>query len=260
LTAAAALFLAAASLAGLLAPLRLYPSRELLRSFMPNDAINLVVGLPILLGTMLTARRGRLLGLLFWPGALFFVLYSYLIYLFAMPLTAAYLLFLLPALSGGAGFLLLVLRMDGTALKRRIGYSVPVRIPGGVLAGFGIAFFVRAAVIAGEALAAGQALPRTESGLLAADLLISLTWIVGGIQLWRRSPFGLAAGPGLLFQAAMLFLGLIGVLLLQPPLTGVQLAAADLLGSLLLGVICFVPLGLLIRGIAATEAGRTGAG
>jgi hypothetical protein len=36
-----------------------------------NNVGNLVIGLAILLGAMGLARRGRLIGLLFWPGALF---------------------------------------------------------------------------------------------------------------------------------------------------------------------------------------------
>jgi hypothetical protein len=34
-----------------------------------------MIGLPILRGSMGLARRGKLLGLLLWPGALFYVLY-----------------------------------------------------------------------------------------------------------------------------------------------------------------------------------------
>jgi hypothetical protein len=59
-----------------------------------NDVVNLFIGLPILLGSMWLAWRGKLIGLLFWPGALFFVLYNYLIYVFAMPLNVAFLLHL----------------------------------------------------------------------------------------------------------------------------------------------------------------------
>lgn len=52
-----------------------------------QDAFNLVVGLPILLGSMWLARRGSLAGLLLWPGALFYALYAYAIYLLGAPFT-----------------------------------------------------------------------------------------------------------------------------------------------------------------------------
>jgi hypothetical protein len=49
----------------------------LLPGLLGQDAFNLVVGVPLLLGSMWFARRGSLIGLLFWPGALFYVLYWY---------------------------------------------------------------------------------------------------------------------------------------------------------------------------------------
>ena len=39
-----------------------------------QDAFNLIVGVPLLPGSMWRARRGSLVGLLLWPGALFYAL------------------------------------------------------------------------------------------------------------------------------------------------------------------------------------------
>lgn len=80
------------SVAGLLFWTDVYPTDELLESFVPTDVVNLFIGLPILLVSMGLAWRGRLIGLLLWPGALFFVLYTYLIYTLAMPLNLVALL------------------------------------------------------------------------------------------------------------------------------------------------------------------------
>ena len=52
-----AILMAATSIAGLLYPTLIYPADELLQSFMPNDVVNLFIGLPILLGSMWMARR-----------------------------------------------------------------------------------------------------------------------------------------------------------------------------------------------------------
>ncbi len=56
---------------------RVYPTAELYQSYFPSDIINLIIGFPLLLLTLLLVRRGSLAGLLCWPGALFFVVYSY---------------------------------------------------------------------------------------------------------------------------------------------------------------------------------------
>jgi hypothetical protein len=81
-----ALLMAAASIAGLLRPDVVYPADELVRSFVPTDAATLFIGLPVLLGSIWLTWRGKLVGLLFWPGALLFVLYNYIVYVLGMPL------------------------------------------------------------------------------------------------------------------------------------------------------------------------------
>lgn len=59
--------------------------------FLAHDGFNLVVGLPILLGSLWLARRGSLIGLLLWPGALFYVLYTYALYVVGAPFSALFL-------------------------------------------------------------------------------------------------------------------------------------------------------------------------
>ncbi|MEN8204186.1 MAG: hypothetical protein ABFS28_16430 [Bacteroidota bacterium] len=63
-----AILMAAASVAGLSYQKTLYPTDELVRAFLPNDVVVLLIGLPILLVSMWLTWRGRLIGLLFWPG------------------------------------------------------------------------------------------------------------------------------------------------------------------------------------------------
>jgi hypothetical protein len=53
-----------------------------------GDAANLLVAAPALAAITWSARRGSLLGLLAWPGALFYLFYVYAIYSLAAPLTA----------------------------------------------------------------------------------------------------------------------------------------------------------------------------
>ena len=50
------------------------------------DVANLLL-VPLLLGTMWAARRGHLLGLLLWPGTLFYSLYAYLPYAISAAIT-----------------------------------------------------------------------------------------------------------------------------------------------------------------------------
>ena len=57
--------ISAASVAGFLFRTVLYPIDELVKAFVPNDVVNLFIGVPVLLGSMGLARRGRMIGLLF---------------------------------------------------------------------------------------------------------------------------------------------------------------------------------------------------
>jgi hypothetical protein len=75
--------------------------------------------------------------------------------------------------------------------------------------------------------------------------------IVGGVLLWRREPLGYVTGTGLLFQASMLFIGLIAVLLLRPLISGAPFLPVDILVVFAMGLVCFVPLALFLRGVGS---------
>jgi hypothetical protein len=243
-----ALIMAAVSLAGLLNPTGIYPSDELIKTFLPNDVANLVIGVPIMVGSMWLVRRSKLAGLLFWPGALFYVLYNYVVYLFGMPLNWAWLLYLLLVTLSVYTMIGLVASIDGKAVQQRLSGAVPERAAGGVLVAFGILFFFRVIAVVVGALISQTSLPGVELALLVADFLIAPALIIGGVMLWRRQASGYVAGMGLLFQASMLFIGLIMVLLLQPFLTDAPFAPADILVVFIMGLICFVPFAFFVRG------------
>ena len=98
--------LTALSLVGLLFPSAIYPSADLRRAFLANDVVNLLIGLPVLVVSMLSARRGGWTGRLFWLGALLYVIYNAIAYAVALfpswifPLHAALLILSLVTLVG----------------------------------------------------------------------------------------------------------------------------------------------------------------
>ncbi|HCB50392.1 MAG TPA: hypothetical protein DEP47_12950, partial [Chloroflexi bacterium] len=138
-----AVMTAVASIAGLLFPNDIYPLDELRQSFLANDVVNLFIGLPILLFSMWLAWRGRLIGLLFWPGPLLYTVYNYLVYLFGMPFNVMYPLYLAIVTLSIYTTIGLVATIDGDAVKQRLNGRVPERVAGGILAGLGALFFLR---------------------------------------------------------------------------------------------------------------------
>lgn len=238
------------SLVGLISPNKIYPTVEMRYSFLANDVVNLCIGLPILLLSMRYAQRGKLVGWLLWPGALLYVLYNYIAYLFGVPvggITFGYIVII--SLSGYLIFCLI--RSIDTAFVRQMLEAVaPVKSAGGIMILFGAGFIIRAFNILFLAITRRTALSPLEIGVLIADIIVSILWIIGGYMLLRRMDLGYACGLGLLFAASMLFVALVVYLLLQPLLSGAPFALVDVLIVSLMGAICSIPFILFLRGAA----------
>jgi hypothetical protein len=245
-----ALLMTIASVAGFRYRAIIYPTDELVQTFVSNDVVNLFIGLPILLGSMWLTWRGKLIGLLFLPGALFFVLYNSIAYAFALPPNWAFPLHLTLVMLSTYTLAALVASIDGKVVQQRLGDAVPERFAGGVLAGLGLLFLLRAIGVMVNALVSGTLLTKTELAVNVADFLTTPAWVIGGILLWQRKELGYVTGLGLLFQGSMLFIALSLFLLLQPLLTDAPFALADAIVILVIGSICFIPFALFVRGVA----------
>jgi hypothetical protein len=238
----------ASGIAGLTDQSTLYPSDELRQTFLPNDVVNLAIGVPILLLSMWLTQRRKLIGLLFWPGALFYVFYNYIAYLFGIPFSYTFPLNLTLVTLSVYTIIVLVGSIDGKIVQEKLHDKVPEKFTGGIIATFGILFAVRVAAVVIGALVKEMPIPTTELPVLIADFLVSPAFIIGGVLLWRRQALGYLSGLGLLFQASMLFIGLIVFMLIQPLLTDASFPLLDIVVVAVMGLICFVPFGLYVRG------------
>lgn len=253
LSLAVALMMTVASAGGLVYPDRFYPTVELQQSFLPNDVVNLIIGLPALLGSMALSRRGRLLGLLLWPGTLLYVVYNAIAYAFALPLSVGLLLWFMLLTVSAYVTIGLVTIIDGKVVQRRLRGAVPERIAGIVLVSLGTAFFLRVIGVMAQALVGSTTLPDSDLAVLSSDLLTAPAWVAGGALLWRREATGYVTGAGLLFLISTLFVGLIAFMLLQPIVTDASLRLADIAVVFVMGLACFIPTGLFLRGVMSTE-------
>ena len=228
-----------------------YPMDELVQSFVPNDVVTLCIGLPILLGSMWASKRGKLLGLLFWTGALFFGFYNSIAYVFALPFSWGFLLHLILVVLGVYSLIALVVSIDSEAIQHQLRGMVHEKMSGGIVTGFGILFLSRVIIVLGNALIAGETLSKTELAPNISDIFVGPAFVIVGIALWKRKAIGYVAGLGLLFQASMLFIGLIIFLLLQPILTTAPFAIIDVMVVFVMGLVCYIPFALFIRGVTA---------
>jgi hypothetical protein len=243
-----AALMAVSSLAGILYQSEIYPSDKLLGTFMSNDVVNLLIGLPIILGSMFLTMRKKLIGLLLWPGALFFVLYNYLIYVLAMPFNLGFLLDLVLVALSLYTIIALVASVDGESIKKELSGKVHEKISGAILVGMGVLFLFQVVGVMVVALGNETLIAGTELATHVSDFLISPALVIGGILLWRRKDFGYVSGLGLLFQLSMLFIGLIMFLVIQAVLMITPFALVDVVVIAIMGLIGFVPFLLFARG------------
>jgi len=254
-SAIAAFLMAVVSISGILIRNQVYPTDDIAYSFVPNDVVNLFIGLPILIGSMWSTSRGKLVGLLFWPGALFYVLYNSIAYIVALPLGWSFLGHLTLVMLVLYSLIALVANIDGLYIQQKIGGVVAEKTGGGILAVLGGLFFLRAISVIVSGFTSGESIPITELSVNVADFITAPAWIIGGIQLWSRKKLGYVAGLGLLFQASMLFVALIIYLLIQPILTTVPFSIIDVIVVFVMGLLCFIPFALFVRG---TVLGKDG--
>jgi hypothetical protein len=247
------ILMVAVSIAGLLYPYTLYPTDDLMETFMANDVVNLFIGLPIILGAIWFTRRDRLIGLLIWPGALLYVIYNYIGYTLGVPFYLITFVYLVLVILSAYTLVDLLVKTDQKSVKIRLSGFVPEKLTGWILVAFGVLFIFRAIFIVAPAIMNQTTLPAAEIGVLVADIVVSILWIIGGVLLLRRSPLGYLSGLGLLFAASMLFIGLIMFLLLQPVLTDTPFVLTDVITILVMGLICFIPFGLYVRGVLSGE-------
>jgi hypothetical protein len=255
LTLMVALIMAVASVVGLLYQDVIYPTDELLLSFAPSDAVNLIVGVPILLGTMWLARRGSLVGLLCWPGALFYVLYMYLPYVIDVPFNVLFLPYLVIVVLSSYTLIGLVGSIDREAVRQRLIGFVPARTSGGILVALAILVIVRQTALIVTALANQTPHDALKISTWIADFMVSPMLLVGGLLLWRRNGLGYLAGAGLLLGYGVLALSLVPFLVLQASYTGSPIDVAGIVAVLVMAAICLIPFGFFVRG--ATSDGNS---
>lgn len=231
----------------------------LLPGLLGQDIFNLVIGVPLLLGTMWLARRGSLAGLLLWPGALFYALYWYVIYLVGAPFSALFLLYVPLVTLSTYATIAVVSSIDGGRTRRRLGGAVPARLVGGTLVVLGLLTLGQDAGGAFvTALADDAPVDLAARPVWISDLAIEVPAVLaGGALLWLRKPLGYVAGAGLLLQYGLTPVGLAASMALASALTGSPLEVSTAVVLLVFGAVCFAPLAFFIRG--AKSIGMHGA-
>jgi hypothetical protein len=244
-----ALLMTAASVLGILYRNVIYPGEDLSIPFISNDILNLALVLPILLGSLWLANHGRLMGLLCWPGALFYVLYTFTAYLLGLPFQALSLFYLSLVMLSAYAIIVIVARIDRERVKQQLAGAVPVRTAGGILVGITLIFFIYQIAAIITALLDQRPVGSMQLAQWIDDLVVaSPPLFMAGLLMLKRRAFGYVAGTGLLLVCSMLFMGLVPFMVVRAQLSNTPLNATDILVVLVSGLICFIPFPLFLRG------------
>ena len=231
----------------------------LLPGLLGQDLFDLVVGVPLLLGAMWLARRGSPIGLLPWPGMLFYALYWSVLYLVGAPFSVLFLLYVPLVILSAYATIALVSSIDGEALRERLAGAMPARLVGGLLVVLALLTFGQDATGALTTALAGETPPDPAARpVWISDLaLVVPATLAGGVLLGLRRPLGYVAGAGLLLSYGLTPVGLVFGMALGAVLTGAQPDVATVVALLVFGLVSFAPLVFFFRG---AKAGRGRAG
>ena len=246
-----------ASVSGILLGPRIYPTEELRNNFTANDVVNILIGLPVILVSIVYTLRGRLVGLLFLPGSLLFVVYNYMIYVLAIPLNWTSLFYVLLIILSVYAIIKLFTLINGEKIQQRLTGLVHEKISGAILVALGLLFMFQAVGAMIDPIINQLQITGIDLAVHISDFAISPFLVIGGIQLWRQKQFGYVSGLGLLFQASMLFIGLIIFLIIEPLLTTTPFLVVDIIVVSIMGLIGFIPLTLFIRGVNSKNNSST---
>jgi hypothetical protein len=243
-----------ASAAGLMfGPRGLYAvDPALVPALVGQDALNLLIGVPLLVGSVWLATRGKLIGTLSLPGAFFYVIYDYGYYILGVPVNWFFLPYLALVALSAAGIVVALSRIDARAAAAVLRASIPARTTGGFLVGLAALF-----TLLWTALTIRSLLTLSPLGVarivVTLDLTIQLPALaLGGVLLWRRHEMGYVLAPGLLLQAATYLAGLSALSLLGFDATGAPPTPVSWVPGLIVGAV-----GLILLGSFVTPMGRS---
>jgi len=192
---------AGASLGGLLLE-DLYRDNAFVRiTWLGNDAVTLLLAVPVLIAALVFAARGSVKAQLVWMGALDYMLYNYAFYLFGAAFNAMFLVYV--ALLGLSIFALIfgLANLDTRGIARQFKPKTPVGWIGGyflfVAAGLSAVYVMQSVgfIISGQLPGIVGISGHPTSIVFALDLTLLVPWlVVGAVWLIKRRAWGYVIG------------------------------------------------------------------
>lgn len=228
--------------AGILYKDLFYPTNALADAFIPNDFANLSLGLPLLIFSIVLAQRVKLIGFLCLPGALFYMLYSYIPYLLSVPFSILFLPYIFIITLSASLIIYLVAGMNGAMIKEKLEGRVPVRLSGGILLGLAVLVIIRQVTLIIAVHIKQSPTDSQEIAVWITDLVIACpALIVVGLSLWKKNSLGYITGAALLLSYGILVLSLLIVMIYQACFTFSPVDSSGIAMLVIMACICLLP-------------------
>lgn len=206
---AAALLLVSAAAGLALGARTLYASDPMRVALIAQDGVAIVFGLPLLVISAWSARRGSLRGLLCWIGALFYLAYFWFFHVAGVQFGPLLPVHIAIVSIGMYGALYLFVGLNPDALKARFSLRLKARSIAVFLMATAAIFAVAWLVLIVSRARSGEGLDTVTRLVVAVDGVVLLPLMFfGGLWLWRREPLGYALAAMLLVKSVATFLTL----------------------------------------------------
>lgn len=218
-----------------------------------QDAVTLLLGIPLLIISLYLARYNSIKGRLLLTGTLGYFLYTYLVYTFIAMYNSFFLLFVLLMSLSFFAFILAMLSFDMNELKKAFDQKLPVKFIAGVL------LFLGAAV---GMMWLGRIVPPLVNGNPNSSLEHYTTLVIQGIDLGilipasvvsavmmiQKKPFGYLLSSVLTIKMITLLTALTAMIIGQA-FAGVQMSVVEMALFPLFNLITIVSLVLIFKNI-----------
>jgi hypothetical protein len=162
-----------------------------------TDVVILFVALPVLVISMVLARRGSLRAILTWEGALTYILYNAVIFAFATAFNPLFLFYVATLSLAVWSLMTFLIRMDVDAIRAHFATKPPIRFFAGSLVFISLLFFMtwlKQIVpamfnVAPSAFLAGTIMLTSPVHVLDLGFLLPLGFL-GATWLWQKKSWG----------------------------------------------------------------------
>lgn len=166
-------------------------------TWLGNDAITLFLAVPILIVSMLFAKRGSPRAYLIWLGALDYMLYNYAFYLFGAAFNWFFMLYAALLALSILALIFGLVGLDVARIDRSARPQMPVKWIGGyflfVAFGLGTVYIIQSIgfIVTGTLPAIITLAGHPTNVVFALDLTLLIPWLVlGAFWLFKRQPWG----------------------------------------------------------------------